>query len=90
MSMKILVQDPNSLEYLTQNREWSARVAEAKEFNDLEQAENFAKGHTFRDFQVVIHFNFVNVSVPIFSAGVWTVTKPAPAPLRIRALKGVS
>lgn len=80
MSMKILVQDPNSREYLTQNREWSARAAEAKEFNDPEHAAKFAKWHTFRDFQVVIHFNFMNESVPIFSAGVWTVPKPAPAP----------
>ena len=79
MSMKILVQDPNSREYLTQNREWSARAAEAKEFKEPEHAANFAKWHTFRDFQVVVHFNFMDVSMPIFSAGVWTVSKPASA-----------
>jgi hypothetical protein len=71
--MKIVVQDPNSQEYLTQNWEWSAHASEAKEFDDAEQAAKTAKRHTFRDFQVVIHFGHMNVSVPIYSGGVWTI-----------------
>jgi hypothetical protein len=32
----------------------------------------------------------MNVSVPIFSAGVWTVPQPAPTPMRIHAPEGIS
>lgn len=88
--MKILVQDPNSREYLTQNQEWSARAVEAKAFNNPEHAAHFAKWHTFRDFEVVIYLSHLNVSLPIFSAGVWTVPKPAPAPMKNQVPESVS
>jgi len=64
-SMNILIEDADTLEYLTANGQWTKNAAEGKHFAATESAVQVAKKEPIRKFNIVFYIaqtkQFVNL-----------------------------